>query len=733
MNTKKYIRTILVYSLGKMQCHFFFTISFFLCSSVVVSQDFDNNRDRFRLPVHRISDDLVIDGALEEETWKVADVATSFFRVLPIDTGLAVSQTEVRMAYDDAVLYMSIVCHDTSAGKRPAESLRRDFSFGKNDNFLAFIDTYNDQTNGFSFGISASGAQWDGLQANGGFVSLSWDCKWRSAVHNATDRWIAEFAIPFRSIRYQEGVKEWGINFSRLDLKTNEKSSWAPVPRQFQTANLAFTGTAVFDEAPPKLGTRFSLIPYVSGRTSRDFENNSTAENKVNAGVDAKITLSTSLNLDLTANPDFSQVEVDRQVTNLDRFELFFPERRQFFLENSDLFASLGAQNIRPFFSRRIGLNNPVQAGVRLSGKVGDDWRLGLMNMQTGSQDAVKAANFTVATIQKKIMERSNIGVFLINKSLTGTDYRGIFNRVAGIDFNLASADSRWVGKVFYHQSFGQDKDDGSFATAVDLAYNTQRWLVSLTQSVVGKNYSAETGFIRRKNYYELTPSIGYKFFPSESALANHGPILESDVFYNLDGNLTDSKISFLYQFQWLSRSSFIAGVHRDFVQLRAPFDPTNTGKESLPAGGEFTWTSVNLRYNSNARRLFNYALEGIYGGFFNGDRVGINTECNFRVQPYGSLGLIGAFNRLDLPEPYGKLDLLLLGPKLDITFTDRIFLTTFLQYNSQVENVNLNVRFQWRYAPVSDLFIVYTGNSNSLDGQRRNRAIVLKMSYYFN
>jgi hypothetical protein len=192
-----------------------------------IAQDFNRNREKYRLAVHSTDEAMILDGAIDETTWQNADVATDFYKVLPIDTGQAISQTEVRMAYNETEFYMSIVCWDTFPGKRPAESLRRDFAFGKNDNFLAFIDTYNDQTNGFSFGISTSGAQWDGQQANGGFVALDWDCKWRSAIKNDPEKWVAEFAIPFRSVRYQEGVKEWGIGFSRLDLKTNENSSWA--------------------------------------------------------------------------------------------------------------------------------------------------------------------------------------------------------------------------------------------------------------------------------------------------------------------------------------------------------------------------------------------------------------------------------------------------------------------------------------------------------------------------
>ena len=205
------------------------------------------------------------------------------------------------------------------------------------------------------------GAQWDGLMYEGGKVDLSWDNKWTSVVKKDDDKWVFEASIPFKTIRYKKGITKWGINFSRMDLKTTEKSSWAPVPRQFPTASLAYTGILVWDQPPPQAGSNISVIPYVLGGSSKNYEKDTPTSYKKEIGVDAKIAVTSSLNLDLTINPDFSQVEVDRQVTNLDRFELFFPERRQFFLENGDLFANFGYTTIRPFFSRRIGLGTSME------------------------------------------------------------------------------------------------------------------------------------------------------------------------------------------------------------------------------------------------------------------------------------------------------------------------------------------------------------------------------------
>lgn len=696
------------------------------------------NRDAYRIHIHQTTSEIVIDGITDEEPWAIAERAANFHRVLPTDTGYAISQTEVMVTYDKLNLYLAAICYDTLPGKRPVESLRRDWSFPKNDNFIAFIDTYNDQTNGFAFGINAAGAQWDGQQANGGFVSLDWDTKWRSAVKNYPDRWVVEIAIPFRSIRYQEGVTEWGISFSRLDLKTAEKSSWTPIPRQFMTADLAFTGALVWDHPLPKSGARFSWIPYMSAKATRDVENGEKTDTDAEVGMDAKITLSTSMNLDLTVNPDFSQVEVDRQRTNLDRFELFYPEKRQFFLENSDLFASLGSKSIRPFFSRRIGLQNPVQAGARLSGQIGEKWRIGLLDIQTGTKDGIRAANFGVAAIQRQLFSRSNITAFMINKQITSplegentSDLK--YNRVAGIDFNLSSVDSRWTGKAFYHQSFYPDATGDASTLAGRLSYKTQKVSLSLDQAWVGADYLAEVGYIRRQGFYQVNPSAGYKFFPNSNKIANHGPAVKIDMFYNPGFSLSDREIEFSYSLEWLTRSKLSLQFEEGYIKLQEPFDPTNTGGDSLTAGSEFYWEEIALIYTSNVRKSFNYMASARYGGFFNGTRLSLIGDVNYRIQPYGSLALMVSYHKISLPEPYNSAELVLIGPRLDITFSDKIFLTTFAQYNNQIDNFNVNIRFQWRFAPVSDFYIVYTENAYPGDFKTKNRGLVAKLSYWFN
>jgi len=716
------------------------SIIIFSGSTILQGQSKGVNRDKYRINITQTTENINVDGLLDEEVWETADKADQLRRVLPTDTGFAIAQTEIKLTYTQSTLYLGIVCFDPTPGKRPVESLRRDFSFMKNDNFIVFIDTYNDQTNGFAFGISPAGAQWDGVQADGGTVNLNWDIKWRSAVKDYDDRWVAEFAIPFRSMRYHGGAPEWGINFSRQDLKTNEKSSWAPMPRQFATATLAYTGSLVWDKPLPSSGLRFSLIPYVSLKASQQKINNEDINLTPAAGIDAKIMLATSLNLDLTVNPDYSQVEVDRQQTNLDRYELFFPEKRQFYLENSDLFASLGSSTIRPFFSRRIGLDNPVRGGARLSGKIGNNWRIGLMDIQTGKKDSIKAANYLVTTIQRRVFGSSNISAFLVNKQVTDvkddTLFTGNkFNTIAGVEYNLYSLDNRLTGKAFYHQQIHEGAGLDDAVMAANIKYSTQYITLSLNQALAGAGYIAETGYVRRTGYYEINPVFQYKFFPHSSSIVNHGPGVKMDLFFNPSSSfsLTDRETQLLYSIEWMSRNMLSVDFKNTFIRLRAPFDPTNTGGLQLAYDEKFTWNEAGVTFASDVRKLFNVTITGRYGGYYNGTRLTLNGELNYRVQPYGSLAMVTTYNNISLPDPYNSAALLLIGPRLDFTFTDKLFFTSFIQYNNQIDNLNLNLRFQWRFAPVSDLFIVYTENSFPADYRVKNRGLVVKLSYWFN
>ena len=704
------------------------------------AQDYDS----YQIAIKKSTVPIKVDGVLDEEAWLQSEVAENFHRVLPIDTGYAETKTKVYLTYSEDQLYIGVICYDDLPGPDIIQSLRRDFSFGANSNFLVFIDPFNDKTNGFTFGSSRAGVQWDGLLVDGGSADLKWDNKWELAVTDHGDVWYIEMGIPFKSIRFKEGIETWGINFSRMDLKRNEKSSWTPIHRQFPTSSLAFTGIMKWDAPPPIVGTNISLIPYVLGGASKNFENNEPDKQTFDVGIDAKIAVTSSLNLDLTVNPDFAQAEVDEQITNLDRFELFFPEKRQFFLENSDLFANFGFDRARPFFSRRIGLESPILFGARLSGKVNKDWRIGVMNVTTAKVDSVQlpAQNYTVAALQRRVFDRSNISLIITNRDAinmeevpTDTSANPLhkYNRLIGIDYNLASKNNVWTGKFFIHKSFTPDVNTDDFSQGANLTYSTQTFKAEWNHLIVGSNFNAEMGFVPRTGYYQIAPEVAYFIYPNSTTVNRHGPTLENTTLWNKDFEHTDNEFEVRYDILWLNRASAQLEYTNFFVRLQNPFDPTNSGGVPLPAGSSYNWNTIRAKFVSDARKRFNYEVGASYGGYFNGQRSNINGELTYRYQPFGSISVNISYNNIQMPSPQSDAEFFLIGPKLDVTFTDKIFFTTFVQYNNQTNNLNINSRFQWRYKPVSDFFIIYTDNYLPENMMVKNRALVVKVNYWFN
>jgi len=708
---------------------------------------------KYQVYIKKASSAIEVDGVLDEQAWLEADKAKDFHQNYPIDTIMALSASEVSFTYDQNNLYIGIVCYDPIPGDYVVTSLRRDWIWPLNDNMSIYIDPFDDLTNGFTFGITPLGIQREGLVTFGVRVSSNWDNKWYSATKNHDDRWVAELKIPFKSIRYNDQLQEWNIQMLRNDQKQNERSVWTPVPQQFRPSSFAFAGKLMWDEPPPPAGTNISLIPYTSGSVSQDFEDNEDIAWEGDVGLDAKIALSSSLNLDLTVNPDFSQVEVDQQVTNLDRFELFFPERRQFFLENSDLFGNFGFPRSRVFFSRRVGLANPILFGARLSGKVDKNWRVGLLNVQTlkariEDDDDIPTENFTVATFQRQLFGRSNLaGVFLNKQAINfnehqqeGYDFGDTeeYNRVFGLEYNLLTTNNKWIGDTYYFRSMTPGVDSDNYAHGAFLRRNTRNLELTWSHELIGDNYQADAGFVPRTGFYRIGPSIETRFFPSSEVINRHGPELEFDLFTDTDFEITDHYLDVAYKIQFLNTSGLFVGYENNFVKLLEDFDPTNSDDEDttivpLPEGSEYNWQGAILAYESDRRKSFSYALATSFGGFYNGEIFTLEGELNFRIRPIFTLGMIYSFNTFSLPDPFPDDSFWLVGPRIDFTFTDKIFLTTFVQYNEQDDNLNINTRFQWRFKPVSDLFIVYTDNYFPDGLQAKNRALVIKLSYWLN
>ena len=704
--------------------------------------------------IKRAIGDIKIDGALDDEGWKDTDLASDFWMITPMDTSLTRAQTSFRLSYDDKFLYMGIVCYEAFPEKPyVVESLKRDFNFGKNDNLWVILEPFNDLTNGFVFGANPAGAQMDGLIYDGTELNPNWDNKWYSSTTYLGDRWIFEVAIPFKTLRYKSGETRWGINFSRLDIHSNEKSSWAPIPREFKSITLAYTGVLVWDTPPPTPRSNVSIIPYGLTGIDKNYNPKTPLDPALDSGLDAKIALNSSLNLDLTVNPDFSQVDVDQQVTNLDRFELFFPERRQFFLENSDLFSNFGTNAVRPFFSRRIGLGVPIQYGARLSGKLNKDLRMGLLNMQTGAvpSEGRPIQNFSALALQQKLFSRSNIGLLMVNKQSLGFDTSEHkqftqFNRNVGVEYNLASSSNLWTGKAMVIKSFSPNSNQRDMAQTASLFYTTKKWVNGIQASHVGQSFVAETGFLPRKGYYYISPSANYRMYPqkSNSTLFYHGPNAFANRYWNEAGAKTDHLYFVSYVLNFKNQALLTAWTANDWVRLSMPFNPLNPFSSAyyIESGTVHQWQSGGINFSNTPKKRLTYAFRSRYGGYYtNGRRLNLNLEAGYRFQPYVAITVGADFNDIkgvtaihSVTQLTEKRDnrFVLLNSKLDITFTNKLFWTTYLQYNEQQDNVNLNTRLQWRFKPASDIFLVYTDNYLPNNFAIKNRAIILKATYWW-
>ncbi len=729
------------------------------------------------LGIKRAHGKIVLDGQIDEADWQEANVADNWYQNFPTDTARAIFQTEARLTFDDDFLYVSFVCYDDET-PNIISSLRRDFDYDQNDNVGINLGPYNDKLNGFFFVVTPAGVQMEGTVTGGGTddnsFSTFWDNKWYSKVTRYTDRWVAELAIPFKSFRYRSDIREWNIAMDRWDLKRNTKSSWIHTPIQYITGSFPYSGQLIWEDPIPKAKMNISFIPYIAGQTSSDREvTPSEQSSDIQAGFDAKVAVTPSLNLDLTVNPDFSQVEVDRQVINLTRFEFQFPERRQFFLENSDLFALAGYPDARPFFSRRIGLVRdssglfqqvPIAFGARLSGSLNEKWRIGLMNMQTQEKEefGLPAQNYTVAAVQRNFWAQSSFTVSFVNKaslrveSGDSTKYfaEGVFrqvqtgdkqvlrpntyNRVIAADLEMLSKDAKWYHSSFIGKSFDDFNNRENLAGLLFSSFQNRNVSVFVGYNFVNEFFNPEAGFapgIRvYPGQYTFFSNAGYTFYPKSKQIIRMGPSLEANSTYIPGGTNTDRSLNLGYNITFTNASELSLAFNSVYQRLTFDFNPIDSERYTPFLEGEaYSWNSVSLEYESNPRRLFNYELSATYGGFYNGTNFNLSGELTYRYQPYGNISLRFDYNDLQLPENYGAEQLFLIGPRIDLTFTDKLFLTTFVQYNNLLDNVNLNARFQWRYKPTSDIFLVYTENYLPENLNSKNRALVFKVTYWLN
>ena len=733
---------------------FFLSFYFWVLSYVLFAQ---NNAEVYQLNIQRMNEKIRLDGVLDESFWEDVEIATNFWLNFPVG-GTPVDnevQTTVKITYDDDFIYLGVECY----GKGPflVQSLKRDSdSFWNGDAFAVVFDPVNERTNGVIFGVNPGGVQTEALitgepARRGGQLSgynKAWDNKWYTQASVTENGWTAEMMIPFKSLRF--GRKgHWGINFIRVDAQNNANHSWAPVPIQFYGTDLGYLGQLIWDKPPRNEKGNISLVPYLLGNVYKDYESKSDLSQSFALGMDAKIAINSNLNLDLTVNPDFSQVDVDEQQTNLTTVNLRFPERRLFFLENSDIFSNFGT-NAKPFFSRKIGLDDdgntiPIIYGARLSGNLNKNLRIGLMNTQTQEQE-LPGNNYSSFALHRRILKRAVLRGYFHNRVgyTDGSVQEDNFNRIGGLEFNYSSEDSKWRAVTGYGLAFSNENQNENHLFNLFGGYGGRAFNVMVNISGLGDNYINDFSLIPRQKHYDALEdttyilgfnhwwaTMGYKFYPKNTFINQHGFSLTT----NGDRTATSSELiqdkhQLSYKFLMKNTSALDLSYAHEGVNLLYPFGFTDN--EPLPAQ-LYRFDYGQIKYVTDRRREIKLTSGFRYGSFYNGTRTEFSLAVDYRVQPWGNFSLNFVQNDLEFSGNYGAEQLLLFGPKAEINFSKNFFWTTFMQYNTQSDNFNINSRLQWRYMPMSDLFIVYSDNYMVEHFGPRNRGLVLKLNYWFN
>lgn len=725
---------------------FLFLLTILLSTVVMNAQSFDTTV--YSLHITPRESEIIIDGVLDEPAWLAASQLDSFWQHSPVDDLRSSHETTVYVTYDEKQIYVGAICYDTS--DYYVRSLKRD-DWSVSDEFGVIIDPIGEKALGYGFSTNVLGGETEGLISAPGNGTGTWDNRWTSAVTRLEDRYIVEIAIPFKSLRFKAGDNNWRIQFLRIDPDKNEIQSWAPIPRQFSMFDLGYMGTLHFSEPPKKQGGNVVLIPYATATFSKISNDGNPADVKGDIGGDAKIALTSSLNLDLTTNPDFSQVEVDEQVTNLNRFGIFFPERRQFFIENDDIFNSLNTQfgGEQPFYSRRIGLDEsgrtvPILYGARVTGNLNSGLRIGAFNIHQQESVSRLGQNYSAATFQQRIGHRSFIkGLFLNRQGYIGSDQIKLnYGRNLGGEFDRLTNDGIWrfrAGGIHSFKEGFSSKDNHLFGS---IAYAGQRFRTTLEFQHMGENYFSDMGFTGRLEQYnpvndevvrigftQVSSNIDYYTYPADSKDVDYQwSGAENYVYLNTDGSLNEWYTRLRHFWFYKNTSVLRFRFNYNYVDLIYPFALTEV---PLPAQ-VYNMTELNVQYNSDIRNRVSGEIFVVYGQFFSGTKLTARVSASLRKQPWGTFAIGIEQNNIVLPDPYGKLELTLATGRIEINFRKNLFWTTFLQYNTQANNFNVNSRLQWRFAPVSDLYLVYTDNYRVEPSfGPKDKTLVLKMNYW--
>jgi hypothetical protein len=660
-----------------------------------------------------------LDGRLDDAAWRRATVIDAFVQQEPNEGAPATERTEVRMLYDQQSLYIGVRAYDSDPDGVSATEMRRDSErVLEEDNFQIILDTFKDSRSAYMFVTNPLGAQLDqqvfnegegGIRGfgNSSNINRDWDGVWHVAATRTDDGWAAEIAIPMVTLRFPDAdVQSWGLNLMRNIGRKNEQAFWAPIPKAYTLTRVSLAGS-LEGLASLERGLDLRVTPFVTGGASHVLETGVTDDDlQRDAGVDIKYGITASLNLDLTVNTDFAQAEVDDEQVNLSRFPLFFPEKRDFFLENSGQFAVGSATSINRvadlFFSRRIGLSAsgdgvPILGGARLTGKIGRN-DVALLNVRTDQAQGLPGENFFVGRYSRNLFARSRVGALFVNKDeIAGAG----FNRTYAVDASLAPLPSlSIVGFVARTETPGVDGDDqGAYLNATWL---DDTWRIYGEFADLEDNFNPEVGFVPRAGIVTTKLHLERNPRPDWLGIRMLSPMMNWTYTTDQTNRMVSTRWHFMNGTRFDNGAYLNVWYNHYFERLDDVF---TVGGVDIPAG-DYTFGEWLFSFTSSPSRRVYYDLSYAPQDFYDGSRSDKSLRLGMRISD--RLSTEGQYTRNDVDLAAGSFDVDLASLRVDLALTPTVSLRALTQYNSQSDQFGSSARFRWTYNPGSDLYVTY-------------------------
>ena len=682
-------------------------------------------------------DTIQIDGELNEPAWHLAEFVSDFVQAEPHEGGEPSEQTEVRVLFDNERLYIGVYLYDSAPDEILINDLRRDFRTVDSDVFGVVIDAFYAQRSSQAFFTNPGGAKQDSeALSDGRHINTSWDGIWYTASKIREDGWSTEIVIPFKTLRFEVRDNQvMGINFKRRIRRKSEDLYWSPVPRRFTIHRVSLAGNLAFGrEVQP--GRNLQIKPFVTANhTHTDLGSSSSNDFTADVGGDIKYSLTPGLTLDGTYNTDFSQVEVDTQQINLTRFSLFFPEKREFFLESADLFqfgdiprerGPSRTEEVQLFYSRRIGLSLegqplPLLGGARLSGRIGH-FALGLLNIQQEDSEEAPSNNFTVMRLRYDILENSDIGGIFINRN---GGMPGDYNRSYGVDVNLQFVQSLTINSYVARTQSPGAAEEGvtKFSSQWNDGFLEGRFIFQ----DIGENFNPEVGFVSRTGVRAYQVNWGLRPRPGgDGFIREFHPHINGKYYTDRENILLTRDWHFGFQVFFRDRSSFEVSTNPQFERLREPFRI----REGIiiPIGDYHFSEWLRVQYNSDPSKLLSARINWSEWDFFDGTRTSLNLSSTLLVKPRLEATLNYRHNSVEVGSGGFRADLY--GLKFQYSFNPAMFAELFLQYNKDTNKILTNARFNLIHRPLSDITLVLTEERSTGSVTDTSRAIIFKYTH---